>query len=56
MPLPFASNAYKELAKKYQAMKEEAHAEKERRLQVQPSLPQKLKEREEELAKYSQER
>lgn len=37
-------------------MKEEAHAEKERRLQVRPSSPQKLKEREEELAKYRQER
>jgi hypothetical protein len=34
LSLPFASSAYKELAKKYQTLKEEANAEKERRLQV----------------------
>lgn len=34
VPLAITSSAYKELAKKYQAIKEESSAEKERRMQV----------------------
>lgn len=38
MPLAITSSAYKELAKKYQAMREENSAEKEKRMQVKVEI------------------
>ena len=38
VPLAIASSAYKEMAKKYQAMREENSAEKERRMHVNVGL------------------